>query len=66
MSLNEMTDEQVLDAWHAATMAQRCAVTDDSTVRMAMRPKAETDAIRRFGLGEHLKAHRTRFPEERS
>lgn len=64
MSLDEMTDEQVLDAWHAAKMAQKYAVTEDPSVRMAMKLKAEAAAIRRFGVGEHLHAYRKRFPEE--
>lgn len=41
MSLDEMTDEQVLDAWHAAKMAQKFATTEDPTVRMALKLKAE-------------------------
>lgn len=64
MSLDEMTDEQVLDAWHAAKMAQKYAATEDPTVRMALKLKAEAAAIRRFGVGEHREAYRRRFPEE--
>ena len=64
MSLDEMTDEQVLDAWHAAKMAQKYAVTEDPSVRMAMKLKAEAAAIRRFGVGEHLNAYRKCCPEE--
>lgn len=61
MTLEEMTDEQVLDAWHAAKMAHRFATTEELTVRMALKLKAEAAAIRRFGVGEHLDAYRRRF-----
>jgi hypothetical protein len=64
MSFNEMTDDEVLDAWHAARMAHRFAITEELTVRMALKLKAEAAAIRRFGVGEHLAAYRARFPEE--
>jgi len=64
MSLDEMSDEQVLDAWHAAMMTQRYAVTEDPSVRMAMKLKAEAAAVRRFGVGEHVQAYRKRFPED--
>lgn len=56
-----MTDEQVLDAWHAAKMAQRYAVTEDPSVSMAMKLKADVAAIRRFGVGGHVEAYRRRF-----
>lgn len=64
MSLDEMTDDQVLDAWHAARMAQKFATTEDPTVRMALKLKAEAAAIRRFGVGGHVEAYKRRFPEE--
>lgn len=64
MSLDEMTDEQVLDAWHAAKMAQKFATTEDPTVRMAHKLKAEAAAISRFGVGGHVEAYRRRFPDE--
>lgn len=63
MSLDEMTDDQVLDAWHAAKMAQKYATTEDPTVRMALKLKAEAAAIRRFGVGGHLEAYQRRFPD---
>ena len=64
LSLDEMSDEQVLVAWHAAKMAQRYALTEDPSVRMAIKLKAEAAAIRRFGVGEHLQAYRKRFPDD--
>ena len=64
--LDEMTDEQVLDAWHAAKMAQKFATTEDLTIRMALKLKAEAAAIRRFGVGGNLEAYKRRFPEDNS
>lgn len=64
MSLDEMTDDQVLDTWHAAKMAQKFATTEDPTVRMALKLREEAAAIRRFGVGGHVEAYKRRFPEE--
>ena len=64
MSLDQMTDDQVLDAWHAARMAQKFATTEDPTVRMSLKLKAEAAAIRRFGVGPHVERYRRRFPDD--
>jgi hypothetical protein len=63
MSIDEMTDAQVLDAWHAAKMATKFTATEDPSIRMALKLRAEAAAIRRFGVGGHLEAYRRRYPD---
>jgi len=58
-----MTDDQVLDAWHAAMMAHKYATTEDPVVRASMKLKAEAAAIKRFGVGGHVEAYKKRFPD---
>jgi hypothetical protein len=61
MNLDEMTDDEVLEAWHAAIMAHRFSTVENPTGRMVMKLKAEAAAIRRFGVGGHIEAYRRRF-----
>lgn len=63
MTPNEMTDEQVLDAWHVARMAHLYIKGEGAMARTALMLKAEAVAIRRFGVGEHREVYRRRYPE---
>lgn len=64
MNLDEMTDEQLLDAWHAARIAHKSATSENRMALTALKLRAEAAAIRRFGVGEHMQAYRRRFADK--
>jgi hypothetical protein len=60
---DEMTDEEILDEWHAAKIAHQQAAPGERDAAFLRKEEAERQAIGRFGLGRHLKVYGERFPE---
>ena len=60
-----LTDEQILDEWHAAKEAHKAASDGEKDEAWQGLLLAEKQAIGQFGLGKHMKAYKERFPDER-
>lgn len=56
-----MTDDEILDRWHAAERAHVQASDNDMLEALIARIAAEDVAIARFGLGPHQDAYQSRF-----
>ena len=56
-----MTDDEILDRWHAAERAHAQASDDDMLEALIARIAAEDGAIARFGFGPHQDAYQARF-----
>ena len=58
-----MTDDEILEHWHQAELAQDRAAETDMLEAFIAKVAAEDAAIARFGIGPHLVAYRARFPD---
>ena len=59
-----MTNDEILDRWHAAVLDHRAAEQARYGQTLFTKMAAESDAIDRFGLGLHRRAYHVRFPGE--
>ncbi|MGD0942354.1 MAG: hypothetical protein ABR905_21885 [Terracidiphilus sp.] len=58
-----LTEEQSLDEWHEAKEAHKAASDGEKDEAWQRVQLAEIQAIRRFGLGKHMKAYKERFSD---
>ena len=61
-SLSKLSPDEVLDAWQQAKADHVAAAPGAKDVAFAKTQKAEAEAIKRFGIGKHLKALTARHP----
>ena len=60
--LAKLSPHEVLDAWHQTKTDYVAAAPGSKDVKFAKTQKAEAEAIKRFGIGKHLKALNARHP----
>lgn len=59
-----MTDDEILDEWHAAKSAHASAPDDEKDKALKRLYETEAAAVSQIGLGKHMKAYDARFPED--
>ena len=63
---NELTDEELLDAFHESRATHRTAGEGERNDAYLRRKALEAEMIRRWGIGQHMKEYRKRHPEDAS